>query len=337
MQDLFADLRPNMVRYGAIEEVNAALVELDEHDRIVSADKASSEKHSDTEKPSSRTTSTTTAVGNGQSIDNGTEENGVQDDVNDTETDSGSDTIDVEGHDDEELDEENHDDGCETEDDEDDDDDGPGPASDEEDEVHVRQKVTEVDPLEEADFDQELKAVVQARMLLLRCYESMEQRRQELRGRPTLNMMIPMNVFEGSAKDHHGRGVGGESGDEALDEDTGGNKEVQVRVLVKRGNKQQTKQMFIPRNSSLVQSTKQKEAAELQEKEDIKRLVLEYNDREEEELNGLGTQPANWMQSVGNKVGGRGSTLEGNSGRGSGSRHRHHNYSGSGIYYSRRK
>ncbi|KAG4957160.1 hypothetical protein JHK85_043540 [Glycine max] len=328
LQDLFVDLRPNMVRYTSIEEVNAALVELEEHDRIVSADKVSSEKHSGTEKPLIRTTSTTAVVGNGQSIDNGTEENEVQDD-NDSETDSGSDTIDVEGHD-EELDEENHDDGCETEDDDDDDDDGPGPASDEEDEVHVRQKVTEVDPLEEANFDQELKAVVQAR-------ESMEQRRQELRGRPTLNMMIPMNVFEGSAKDHHGRGVGGESGDEALDEDTGGNKEVQVRVLVKRGNKQQTKQMFIPRNSSLVQSTKQKEAAELQEKEDIKRLVLEYNDREEEEHNGLGTQPTNWMQSVGYKGGGRGSTLEGNSGRGSGSRHRHHNYSGSGIYYSRRK
>ncbi|KAG5006500.1 hypothetical protein JHK85_025042 [Glycine max] len=329
LQDLFVDLRPNMVRHNSIEEVNAALVELEEHDRIVFADKASSEKHSDTEKSLSRTTSTTTVVGNGQSIDNGMEENGVQDD-NDSETDSGSDTIDVEGHDDEELDEENHDDGCETEDDDDDDDDGPGPASDEEDEVHVRQKMTQVDPLEEANFDQELKAVVQAR-------ESMEQRRQELRGRPTLNMMIPMNVFEGSAKDHHGRGVGGESGDEPLDEDTGGNKEVQVRVLVKRGNKQQTKQMFIPRNSSLVQSTKQKEAAELQEKEDIKRLVLEYNDREEEELNGLGTQATNWMQSVGYKGGGRGSSLEGNSGRGSGSRHRHHNYSGSGIYYSRRK
>ncbi|KAJ1440027.1 hypothetical protein SESBI_02260 [Sesbania bispinosa] len=275
LQDLFADLRPNMVRYTSVEEVNAALVELEEHDH-----KASSEKHSDTEKPLSRTTSTT-VVGNGQSIDNGAEDNGVQDDVN-------------------------------------------------EDEVHVRQKVTEVDPLEEANFDQELKAVLQAR-------ESMEQRRQELRGRPTLNMMIPMNVFEGSGKDHHGRGIGGESGDEALDEDTDGNKEVQVKVLVKRGNKQQTKQMYIPRNSSLVQSTKQKEAAELQEKEDIKRLVLEYNDREEEELNGLGTQPTNWMHSGGNKAGGRGNTLEGTSGRSGGSRHRHHNYTGSGIYYSRRR
>ncbi|KAI5440989.1 Regulator of nonsense transcripts upf2, variant 3 [Lathyrus oleraceus] len=325
LQDLFADLRPSMVRYNSADEVNAALVELEEHDRIVSADKASSEKLSDTDKPLSRTSSTA-MVRNKQNNDNGTEENGVQDNVNDGEHDSGSDVIDVEEHDDEELDEENHDDGCETEDDDEDED---GPASDDEDEVHVRQKVTEVDPLEEANFDQELKAVLQ---------ESMEQRRLELRGRPTLNMMIPMNVFEGSAKDHHGRGVGGESGDEALDDDTGINKEVQVKVLVKRGNKQQTKQMYIPSDSSLVQSTKQKEAAELQEKEDIKRLILEYNDREEEEFNGLGAQPTNWMQSGGNKAGGRGNSFEGTSGRGGGSRHRHHNYySGGGIYYSRRR
>lgn len=325
LQDLFADLRPSMVRYTSVDEVNAALVELEEHDRIVSTDKASSEKHSHTDKPLSRSTSTM-MVSNGQNNDNDIEENGVQDNVNEGEHDSGSDVIDAEGHDDEELDEENHDDGGETEDDDEDED---GPASDDEDEVHVRQKVTEVDPLEEADFDQELKAVVQ---------ESMEQRRLELRGRPTLNMMIPMNVFEGSAKDHHGRGTGGESGDEALDEDTGVSKEVQVKVLVKRGNKQQTKQMYIPSDSSLVQSTKQKEAAELQEKEDIKRLILEYNDREEEELNGLGAQPSNWMQSGGNRVGGRGNSFEGTSGRGGGSRHRHHHYyTGGGIYYSRRR
>jgi len=148
-----------MVRYTSVDEVNAALVELEEHDRIVSTDKAISEKHSHTDKPLSRSTSTTMAS-NGQNNDNGIEENGVQDNVNEGEHDSGSDVIDAEGHDDEELDEENHDDGGETEDDDEDED---GPASDDEDEVHVRQKVTEVDPLEEADFDQELKAVVQAR------------------------------------------------------------------------------------------------------------------------------------------------------------------------------
>ena len=167
--------------------------------------------------------------------------------------------------------------------------------------------------------------------------ESMEQRRQDLRGRPVINMAVPMNVFEGSTKDHHGRG--GESGDEALDDEAGGSKEIQVKVLVKRGNKQQTKQMYIPRDCTLVQSTKQKEAAELEEKQDIKRLVLEYNDREEEELNGLGTQTLNHTQGGGNRIFIRGQSWEGTIGKTSGTRNRHHahNHSGGGNYYSRKK
>ncbi|KAG6763591.1 hypothetical protein POTOM_031017 [Populus tomentosa] len=318
LQDLFAELRPNMIRYSSIEEVNAALIELEENERTVSTDKFNSEKHSDTDKPLCRTTSSTISA-NGQSIFNGNEENGSHEDNGGSDTDSGSGTIDQDGHDEEEFDEENHDGGVDTEDE---DDDGDGPASEEEDEVHVRQKVAEVDPLEVANFEQELRA------------ESMEQRRQELRGRPALNMVIPMNLFEGSAKDHHGRAVGGESGDE--DEDAGGNKDVQVKVLVKRGNKQQAKQLYIPRDCSLVQSTKQKEAAEFEEKQDIKRLVLEYNDREEEENNGLGTQTLNWMPAGTSRVTSRGSTWEGSSGRGTGSRYRHHHHSGSGLHGRRR-
>ncbi|EXB30382.1 Regulator of nonsense transcripts 2 [Morus notabilis] len=321
LQDLFADLRPNMSRYSSIEEVNAALVELEEHEHTISTEKTSSEKHSDTEKASSRSSPNPISA-NGQSVVNGNEEyGGVHNDLADSDSDSGSDTIDPEGQDEEELDEENHDD--ERDSDEDDDDDGVAPASDEDDEVHVRQKMVEVDPQEEASFDQELRA------------ESMEQRRQDLRGRPTLNMMIPMNVFEGSSKDH-GRGIGGESGDEALDEEAGLHKEIQVKVLVKRGNKQQTKQMFIPRDCSLIQSTKQKEAAELEEKQDIKRLVLEYNDREEE-LNGLGTQTLNHVQGGNSRILSRGHVWEGTSGKAAGPRHRHHNYSSGGVYYSRKK
>ena len=163
----------------------------------------------------------------------------------------------------------------------------------------------------------------------------MEQRRQELRGRPALNMVIPMNLFEGSPRDHHGRGVGGESGDE--DEEAGGNKEVQVKVLVKRGNKQQTKQMYIPRDCSLVQSTKQKEAAEFEEKRDIKRLVLEYNDREEEENYVLGNQTSNWMPGGTSRVTSRSSTWEGSRGRGAGSRYGYYHHSGSGLYNGRRR
>lgn len=145
-------------------------------------------------------------------------------------------------------------------------------------------------------------------------------------------MMIPMNLFEGSVKEHHGRGAEGESGDETTDEGTGGSKEVRVKVLVKRGNKQQTKQMYIPRDCSLVQSTKQKEAAELEEKQDIKRLVLEYNDREEEELNG-GMQPLNSSHS-GGRASNRGHSWDHRSG---GPRHRHIYHSGAGVYYGRRR
>ncbi|KAL4311649.1 hypothetical protein GQ457_01G044620 [Hibiscus cannabinus] len=326
LQDLFAELRPNMIRYSSMEEVNAALLELEEHEHSASTDKTANEKHSDTEKPSSRTTSHSISADR-PSILNGSEENGgMHEEIGDGESisESGSETIEQEGHNEDDLDEENHDDGCDT--DEDDEDDG-GPGSDEDDEVHVRQKVAELDPLELASFDQELRAVVQ---------ESMEQRKLELRGRPTINMMIPMNVFEGSSKDHHGRVVGGESGDEAVDEEARGSQEVQVKVLVKRGNKQQTKQMYIPRDCTLVQSTKQKEAAEFEEKQDIKRLVLEYNDRVEEENNGLGTQTLNWP-SGNSRAHGRGNSWEGSSSRIGGSRHRHHSHSGSGTYYGRKK
>ncbi|XP_023529202.1 regulator of nonsense transcripts UPF2-like [Cucurbita pepo subsp. pepo] len=327
LQDLFAELQPNMTRYSSIEEVNAAFVELEEHERSVSSDKSNTEKHLDAEKPMSRATSNTTSA-NGRDTVNGSRENGAaHGDGVDSDSDTGSGTIEAEGRDDEESDLGNHEDGCDSDDDEDDEEAG-GPASDEDDEVHVRQKVPEVDPREEANFDQELRAVMQ---------ESMDQRRQEIRGRPTLNMMIPMNLFEGSTRDHHGRGAGGESGDEGLDEDAGGSKEVQVKVLVKRGNKQKTKKMYIPRDSALLQSTKQKEAAELEEKQDIKRLILEYNDREEEENNGLGSQTMNWMQTGGNRVPTRGNNWESSGGRSGGSRHLHHRYPGSGVHYSRKK
>jgi regulator of nonsense transcripts 2 len=95
---------------------------------------------------------------------NGNEENGSHEDIGGSDTDSGSGSIDQDGHDEEELDDENHDGGVDTEDE---DDDGDGPASEEEDEVHVRQKVAEVDPLEVASFEQELRAVMQARFRLL--------------------------------------------------------------------------------------------------------------------------------------------------------------------------
>ncbi|KAK2654189.1 hypothetical protein Ddye_014045 [Dipteronia dyeriana] len=88
--------------------------------------------------------------------------------------------------------------------------------------------------------------------------------------------------------------MAGESGDEALDEDIGEDREVQ--------------------------STKRKEEAELEEKQDIKRLVLEFNDKEEDS-NGLGTQTLNshWIPSGSGRAASRGSSWEGPDRRTSGS------------------
>ncbi|CAH9111210.1 unnamed protein product [Cuscuta epithymum] len=311
LQDLFAELRPKMIRYASIDEVNAAILELDEHEQAVSTEKANAEKHLDTklENP----------VNGGQNLANKIiEENGEpHEDIipGDSESDSDSEHR---GRDDDEFDEENHDDVSETDDEYNDV--GRPPASDEEDEVHVRSsKVAEVDPQEEADFERELRALLQ---------ESLDSRKLELRARPTINMVIPMNAFEGpTAKD--------EEDETLVDEEAGAGKEVRVKVLVKRGNKQQTKQMYIPRDCSIIQSSKQKEAAELEEKQDIKRLVLEYNDREEEELvSGVhGNQHQSWSQSGGGS--GRGSS-RGNAWNG-GPRHRYLQHSGGGLYYGRRR
>ncbi|KAH7840664.1 hypothetical protein Vadar_019892 [Vaccinium darrowii] len=308
LQDLFADLCRNMIRYSSIEEVNEALIEFEEHERIVSIEEANCEKHSDMGKPPFGNTSCTISADE-HNLPNGVEENGGVH----SDSDSGSGRIDPDGRDDEEgLRGENHDDACYSGDNY-----GAGDAlaADEDDEVRVRQKkVTEVDPEEEAEFDRELRALT---------LESLDSRKLEPRSWLSLNMAIPINVVEGPTQDHHGRrGFEEESGDQTLDEEAGGRRrgreEVSVKVLVKRGNKQQTKQIYLPLDCSLVRSTKEREAAEVEERQDIKRLVLEYNDREEESY-GFGTQPTSWTQSEVSNGAGK---------RIAGSRHRHQYFAG---------
>nr|CAD1827855.1 unnamed protein product [Ananas comosus var. bracteatus] len=335
IQDMFAELRPYMTRYSSIEEVNAALIELEENERVALTEKTSSEKYSDSESHKPKSSSAFTAgSANGKSTANGVDENGEgHDEAAESESYSDSGSVDHDGHeaDEELLYEEKSDDGSESEDDEDDD--GGPLGTDEEDSVQVRQKLVEIDPKEEEEFDRELRALVQ---------ESLESRKVELRAKPTINMMIPMNVFEGPGKDP--KIVEGESGEDTVDEEggsVGGSNKVRVKVIVKRGNKQQTKQMFIPQDCSLVQGTKQKEMAELEEKQSIKRRILEYNEREEEESNGVLAQSGGWAQagssgsSSGGRPAGRGS-WDGSS-RTGGARPRQ--YSSAGFYqgYGRRR
>ncbi|KAM3242371.1 hypothetical protein ACQJBY_054819 [Aegilops geniculata] len=294
-QDLFAELRPNMTRYSSIDELNSALAELEEHERAASVEKPESERHSDNESQKRQ------PHDDGRGSANGAEGNG-KDHGEGADSESYSDSGSIGGHEDEEdlLSEEKSNDASENEGD--DEDDGMPVGSDEDEGVEVRQKVVKVDPKEQEDFDRELKALLQ---------ESLESRKSEVRSRSSLNMKVPMNVLEGS-KD--ARAVESESGEETVDEEggnAGGGSKVRVKVLMKKGHKQQTKQMFVPGDCSLVQSTKQQEAAELEEKQNIKRRILEYNEREEEEMNGGSSQMGNWGQGGSNtgssiRSGGRG-------------------------------
>ncbi|KAH9602111.1 hypothetical protein KSS87_007395 [Heliosperma pusillum] len=314
--DLFADLRPNMTHYMSIKEANTALAELEEQDV-----KASYEKILEMKKHSNSITQSSMA--NTQCLLNG-------DVTGESETDSGSGSIGphVLGYNDD-LDDDHHKAGSEHEGNDDDNhnEEEVGPISEEDKEIHFRQKAPNLNPKEEDEFDRELKAIMQ---------ESLETRKLELRSRPPLDITIPLSVLEGSSKDHQGRVMEGESVSDTLEDENGGNQDVRVKVLVKRGHKQQTKQMYIPQECSLVRTTRQKEVAELEEKQEIKRLVLEYNERVEEDVNGVTNQVEGLTQARISRIS-WGSTCGGSGGTHSGPRYRFHHHSGGGYYYGRRR
>ncbi|CAM0903742.1 unnamed protein product [Alopecurus aequalis] len=308
VQDMFAELRPNMTRYSSIELLASALVELEENEKTKQSESAACDVSC-------------------KSSANRPDINGRDhEEVADSESYSGSGSIRRDGHEDgDSLYEEKSDDRSENGVDSDNDDTPAG--SDEEESVKVRRKVVKVDPKEQEDFDRDLKALL---------HESLESRKLELRAKPTLNMAVPMSVFEGS-KDP--RATGAESGQEATAEESGnaggGSKVgVRVRVLVKKGHKQQTKQMLVPGDCSLVLSTKQQEAALLEEKQNIKQKILEYNEREEEEFireSALAGHCGQGESSPGSGIGsaGRG-TWDGSN---SGGRGRQRYYVAGGLYH----
>ncbi|TVU15168.1 hypothetical protein EJB05_38675 [Eragrostis curvula] len=265
VQDMFAELRPNMTRYSSIEELNDAQVKFEENECVVTAEKGGNERHADSK---SRLKQSENAAfdANGKRLVNRPDENG-RDNEGAADSESSSDNKsryrDGLEHEEEFLCEGSSSDST--------------IDSDEEGRVQVRQKVVRVDPKEQEDFDRELKALLQ---------ESLESRKLEPRARPSVHMKIPMNAFERSKDSATTETADGEN---SYDDSgrSGGAGKVCVKVLVKKGHKQQMKKMLIPGDCSLVHSTKQQEAttAELEEKQKIKRIILEYNEREEEELN----------------------------------------------------
>ncbi|CAG8692468.1 8116_t:CDS:2, partial [Scutellospora calospora] len=93
--------------------------------------------------------------------------------------------------------------------------------------------------------------------------ESMESRKYE-RKPAMLDVAIPM----------HPKGV-----DKAADHIDGS---VSFTLLVKKGNKQQTKTIEVPAESALAVNTRTKQEAEREEQQQLKKLVLNYEEREEQ-------------------------------------------------------
>ncbi|CAG8551824.1 10052_t:CDS:10, partial [Dentiscutata erythropus] len=93
--------------------------------------------------------------------------------------------------------------------------------------------------------------------------ESMESRKYE-RKPAMLDVAIPM----------HPKSV-----DKAADQIDGS---VSFTLLVKKGNKQQTKTIEVPAESALAVNTRSKQEAEREEQQQLKKLVLNYEEREEQ-------------------------------------------------------
>ncbi|KAJ3097179.1 hypothetical protein HDU97_005098 [Phlyctochytrium planicorne] len=127
------------------------------------------------------------------------------------------------------------------------------PEEDVEETIVLKQKKVEVEVDEE--FEKEFNKTL---------VESLESRKNE-RKAATFDVAIPA---KGKATQ--------------MDEESLGGEEVIFRVLTKKGNKQQVKHMALPSSSSFAQNTRIKKEAELEEKQQLKRLVLSYEAREGE-------------------------------------------------------
>ena len=65
-----------------------------------------------------------------------------------------------------------------------------------------------------------------------------------------------------------------------------GHEESQVNfvVMLKKGNRQQLRDLNVPISSDLAANIREKQQEEQAEQEEVKRLVLDYNQRQEEEI-----------------------------------------------------
>lgn len=99
--------------------------------------------------------------------------------------------------------------------------------------------------------------------------DDIQNRREENPKVPSLDVAVPMHL-KGQRARHN-----------SLTEE---NESLNFVVMLKKGNKQHFKDLQIPLSSGLAANIRDRQMAEQQEQEEVKRLVLNYNQRQEEEI-----------------------------------------------------
>ncbi|KAF2964295.1 hypothetical protein GQX73_g9280 [Xylaria multiplex] len=135
----------------------------------------------------------------------------------------------------------------------------------EEEAIIVTKKVEEFDPEAEAEFDREF-----AKMMT----ESLESRKFDRK--PLFDVPLPLRS---KARDPS---VNTDSEDQNGD----GTSTMAFSLLTKKGNRQQTRNVVLPSDSTFAVAMKNQQQAEREEQQRIKNLVLNYDLRENEDLDG---------------------------------------------------
>ncbi|RFU35631.1 hypothetical protein B7463_g649, partial [Scytalidium lignicola] len=147
----------------------------------------------------------------------------------------------------------------------------------EEEAIVVTREEEEVDPEAEAEFEREY-----AKMMA----ESLESRKFERKA--TFDVPLPLR-----RKDGHTPASNEALGEDTVNDEGAGSGTMAFSLLTKRGNRQQTKTVSLPSDSSFAIAMKTQQAAEREEQQRIKNLVLNYDlTREGDDQDGLDNVPS---------------------------------------------
>ncbi|KAI8063219.1 armadillo-type protein [Gongronella butleri] len=143
-------------------------------------------------------------------------------------------------------------------------------ADEEEDEVVVLKRQEQQRKEEDDEFEKEFSKMIS---------DSIDSRKHEKKT-TMLDVPIPMNLR--GAQDRRREQQQQQQAAQQQDSASEPNGTMTFTLLTKKGNRQQTKLMEVPSDSTLAVTTRSKQQAEREEQQQLKRLVLSYEEREQQ-------------------------------------------------------